>query len=64
MKVSNLVLTYCLLFLTVYTITMQVGWFMGLEEPTTLTQMVFTVMGVEFGVLAFIKVAKIKKEGA
>ena len=40
---------------------MQVGWFMGLQEPVTLTQMVFTVMGVEFGVLAFIKVAKIKK---
>lgn len=61
MKTSNLVLTYCLLFLTIYTIVMQVGWFMGLQEPTTLTQMVFTVMGVEFGVMAFIKVAKIKK---
>ena len=62
MKTSKLVLLFCFAFLTIYTIIQLVAMFWNVPEYTTLTERVFTVIGVEFGALAFIKIAKIKKE--
>ena len=56
-----MVLIYCFTFLTIYTIIQLVAMFYGIMEYSTLTTAVFGTIGVEFGVMAFIKIAKIKK---
>ena len=63
MKFSKKIVIFCISTVIIYTIAVLVLMFStGCSEPTTLTENVFTYIGIEAFALALIKVADTVKE--